>query len=255
MNGLTSFEDFKAALGFEFIIKAENTTNEPQEIMIFGAEKDLADEWIPKGIDVYLKNHPALNYAWLKDNLLKYSIRVLGLELDTNKEQQYSNRLEIYDEKAGGALERRIWQPMNYRMVADQKSAIKAPAFELLVLKTVYIKTILNPYTWITFHFMEVKQFVDGQNPFSQQLTNLNFSQALEALKSGRHVCRDSWGTAQIFLSYINPFPSSDQTPYNLKKGLLLCTDNGNGVKILTGWGPTPDDIFAEDYYIRILKI
>jgi len=76
---------------------------------------------------------------------------------------QFANVLYLFDQKSTGALERRLFQPLNFRSAQNQLvSQIDAPSFELLVTPTMYIQFQINPSEVVTFTFTIVEKALFG---------------------------------------------------------------------------------------------
>jgi hypothetical protein len=72
---------------------------------------------------------------------------------------QFSNVLSIYDQKSTGALEKRLFQPLNYRSAQNYLTTqIDVPSFELLLSASTYIQFTVNASETVTFTFTIVEK-------------------------------------------------------------------------------------------------
>lgn len=81
----------------------------------------------------------------------------------------------------------------------------------------------------------------------------MNFGEAIEALKSGRRVCRAGWNGKGIFIELQRPDAMSKMTqPYIYIETHFLKTDNPHAPKGRVPWLASQTDILAEDWQIVI---
>lgn len=90
---------------------------------------------------------------------------------------------------------------------------------------------------------------------FLQSSGNLNFGQAIEALKQGKKVCREGWNGKNMYLYYVpaNSYPAltenakkefGESVPY--RAYLALKTSQND----IATWSPSTSDALAEDWII-----
>ena len=80
---------------------------------------------------------------------------------------------------------------------------------------------------------------------------NINFGQAIEALKQGQKVCRTGWNGKGIFISLQTPDINSKMTsPYIYIDTTGLQTDNDAALKSLVPWLASQTDMLADDWQI-----
>jgi len=128
---------------------------------IFGAVLDLTDTLnTSAGVTVTVAESTHLQ---LKTESLGQPVRILGLKMTVVSATQFANVLYLFDQKSTGALERRLFQPLNFRSAQNQLvSQIDAPSFELLVTPTMYIQFQINPSEVVTFTFTIVEKALFG---------------------------------------------------------------------------------------------
>ena len=133
----------------------------PATATIFGAVKDLTDTLnTAAGVTVTVAESTHLQ---LKTESLMQPVRILGLKMTVVSATQFSNVLSLYDQKSTGALEKRLFQPLNYRSAQNQLTTqIDAPSFELLVTPTMYIQFTINASEIVTFTFTIVEKALFG---------------------------------------------------------------------------------------------
>lgn len=128
---------------------------------IFGAVLDLTDTLnTAAGVSVTVAESSHLQ---LKTESLGQPVRILGLKMTVVSATQFANVLSLYDQKSTGALEKRLFQPLNYRSAQNQlQTQIDAPSFELLVTPTMYIQFTINPSEVVTLTFTIVEKALFG---------------------------------------------------------------------------------------------
>lgn len=81
------------------------------------------------------------------------------------------------------------------------------------------------------------------------EVTGLNFGQAIEELRAGRRVRRAGWNGAGIYLELQVPNAHSKMTqPYIYIVTTGLITDNEEAVKGLVPWLASQTDMLSEDW-------
>jgi hypothetical protein len=81
--------------------------------------------------------------------------------------------------------------------------------------------------------------------------TNLNFGQAIEALKEGKKACREGWNGKGIFIELQRPDENSKMTfPYIFMDTTGLITDNEKAQKSRVPWLASQTDMLSEDWCI-----
>ena len=79
----------------------------------------------------------------------------------------------------------------------------------------------------------------------------LNFGEAIEALKQGKRTARKGWNGKGIFIELQVPTELSKMTsPYIYIDTTGLQTDNENAPKSLVPWLASQTDMLAEDWVI-----
>ena len=91
-------------------------------------------------------------------------------------------------------------------------------------------------------------------------MEQLNFGQALVAMKAGRRVARNGWNGRGMFVYYVPPasypvqtgaatehFGEGTMVPYNA----YMAIKNVNGT--VSTWVPSSSDCLAEDWYVLCL--
>jgi hypothetical protein len=123
---------------------------------IFGSVYDLTDANLNGNLAVTVSESTHLK---VKTEVLLQPVRILGLKMTVVSATQFSNVLSIYDETSTGAMEKRLFQPLNYRSAQNQLTTqIDAPSFELLVKATTYIQFSVNASETVTFTFTIVEK-------------------------------------------------------------------------------------------------
>ncbi len=123
---------------------------------IFGANYDLTDTNLPASVTV---TPSEATHLQIKTELLHTPVRILGLKMTVTSATQFSNVLSLYDAKSTGALDKRLFQPLNYRSAQNQLTTqIDAPSFELLLQASTYIQFTINASETVTFIFTIVEK-------------------------------------------------------------------------------------------------
>lgn len=123
---------------------------------IFGSVYDLTDAALNGNLAITVSESTHLK---VKTEVLLQPVRILGMKMTVVSATQFSNVLSIYDETSTGALEKRLFQPLNYRSAQNQLTTqIDAPSFELLVKATTYIQFSVNASETVTFTFTIVEK-------------------------------------------------------------------------------------------------
>jgi len=123
---------------------------------IFGAVYDLTDANLNANITITVSESSHLK---VKTELLTQAVRILGMKMTVTSASQFSNVISLYDEKSTGALEKRIFQPLNYRSAQNYLTTqIDVPSFELLITPTTYIQFTVNASETVTFTFNIVEK-------------------------------------------------------------------------------------------------
>jgi hypothetical protein len=105
--------------------------------------------------------------------------------------------------------------------------------------------------------------YMDAHLDYPQRTTNMNFGQAIEALKSGSKVSRAGWNGKGMWLVLVPGTPKAslrDGTPYKAATGLDECeilphidmwTVNADGRRaMLPGWLASQSDMLADDWSV-----
>jgi len=123
---------------------------------VFGSVYDLTDTNLNGNLAITVSESTHLK---VKTEVLLQPVRILGMKMTVTSATQFSNVLSIYDETSTGALEKRLFQPLNYRSAQNQLTTqIDAPSFELLVKATTYIQFTVNASETVTFTFTIVEK-------------------------------------------------------------------------------------------------
>jgi hypothetical protein len=132
---------------------------------IFGAMYDLTDALLDGNVAVTVAESSHLQ---VKTGLLMQPVRILGLKMTVVSATQFSNVLNIYSAHSTGALDKRLFQPLNYRSAQNQLTTqIDAPSFELLCNANTYIQFTINASETVTLIFTIVEKAI-----FSNVLRN-----------------------------------------------------------------------------------
>lgn len=93
-----------------------------------------------------------------------------------------------------------------------------------------------------------------------EKLTNLDFSEALKAVKKGLRIARAGWNGKGLFViyqkGYPNGIPCNAQTAeaWSIQQGELFKCEPYLQIKTSNGshamWVPSITDLLAEDWYI-----
>lgn len=125
-------------------------------VRIFGSAIDLTDANLPSGITITVAESSHLQ---LKTELLTTPVRILGLKYAVTTAAQFSNTLSLVDNTSNGAVNSRVWQPLNYRSAQNQiTTQIDAPQFEMLLSSTSYILFTMAASETVTFTFTVVEK-------------------------------------------------------------------------------------------------
>lgn len=85
----------------------------------------------------------------------------------------------------------------------------------------------------------------------SEKEKNVNFGQAIEALKAGKKMARSGWNGKGIFIELQTPDDNSKMTsPYIFIDTTGLQTDNSHAPKSRVPWLASQTDMLAEDWQI-----
>lgn len=134
-----------------------NTTS-TSSVVIFGSNNDLTDASLPSGITVTVAESSHLQ---VKTELLSQPIRIYGLKYTVTTAAQFNNALTLVDKTATGALNQRIWQPLNFRSAQNNLTTqIDAPTFEMLVSASSYISFTMAASETVTFTFTIVEKYI-----------------------------------------------------------------------------------------------
>jgi hypothetical protein len=133
------------------------TTAQTSNVRIFGSFYDLTDANLNSNVTVTVAESSHLQ---VKSELLRGAYRIQGLKYSVSSSAtQFSNVLSIYSRNSTGALDRRLWQPLNYRSAQNQiTTQIDAPTFELLLTPFVYMEFTINASETCTFTFTIVEK-------------------------------------------------------------------------------------------------
>ena len=132
------------------------TTEQSANVRVFGSFYDLTDANLDSDITITVAESSHLQ---VKTELLRSAYRIQGLKYTVTTAAQFSNVLSIYSRNSTGALDRRLWQPLNYRSAQNQiTTQIDAPTFELLLTPYVYIEFTLEASESVTFTFTIVEK-------------------------------------------------------------------------------------------------
>lgn len=133
---------------------------------IFGSTKDLTDANLDADITITVAES---SHLVVKTELLQNPFRIHGFKYSVTTASQFANTLAIYEESSTGGLNKRVWQPLNYRSAQNQLTTqIDAPDFELLVNAKTYLEVSLAASETITFTFTisekaELKNVLKGR--------------------------------------------------------------------------------------------
>lgn len=124
---------------------------------VFGSVLDLTDLLnTAAGVTVTVAES---NHLAVKTEILSQPVRILGLKMTVVSATQFSNVIYMYDSRSTGALDRKLFQPLNYRSAQNQLTTqIDAPSFELLVTPTMYFQFTINASEIVTFTFTIVEK-------------------------------------------------------------------------------------------------
>lgn len=138
-------------------IAVANASTASKTATIFGANYDLTDANLDSNITITVSESTHLQ---VKTELLSQPVRILGMKMTVSSSAtQFSNVLSIYDQKSTGALEKRLFQPLNYRSAQNYLTTqIDVPSFELLLSASTYIQFTVNGSETVTFTFTIVEK-------------------------------------------------------------------------------------------------
>jgi len=138
-------------------IAVANGATSSKTATIFGANYDLTDANLDSNITITVSESTHLQ---VKTELLSQPVRILGMKMTVSSSAtQFSNVLSIYDQKSTGALEKRLFQPLNYRSAQNYLTTqIDVPSFELLLSASTYIQFTVNGSETVTFTFTIVEK-------------------------------------------------------------------------------------------------
>lgn len=135
-----------------------NAATTAKTATLFGAVYDLTDALLPAGVTITVAESSHLQ---VKTETLTQPVRILGLKMTVGAATQFSNVISLYDQKSTGALEKRLFQPLNYRSAQNNLTTqIDAPSFELLITPTVYMQFTINASETVTFMFTIVEKAI-----------------------------------------------------------------------------------------------
>jgi hypothetical protein len=134
------------------ITATNNSSAAAATATIFGSVLDLTDTLnTAAGVTVTVAE---ATHIQVKTELLSQPVRIMGLKMVTQTAAQFSNVVYMYSLTSSGALDRRLFQPLNYRSAQNQLTTqIDAPNFELLVNSNLYIQFTINKAEIVTFTF------------------------------------------------------------------------------------------------------
>ena len=134
-----------------------NTATTAKTATLFGAVLDPTDALNTGGVTVSVAES---NHIQVKFETLSQPVRILGLKMTVAvSATQFANVISLYDQKSTGALEKRLFQPLNYRSAQNNLlTQIDAPSFELLITPTVYLQFTINASETVTFMFTIVEK-------------------------------------------------------------------------------------------------
>jgi len=138
-------------------IAVANASTASKTATIFGANYDLTDANLDSNIAITVSESTHLQ---VKTELLSQPVRILGMKMTVSSSAtQFSNVLSIYDQKSTGALEKRLFQPLNYRSAQNYLTTqIDVPSFELLLSASTYVQFTVNGSETVTFTFTIVEK-------------------------------------------------------------------------------------------------
>lgn len=148
------------------ITVANANTASAKTARIFGSTKDLTDANLDADITITVAES---SHLVVKTELLQNPFRIKGFKYSVTTANQFANTMSIYEESSTGGLNKRVWQPLNYRSAQNQLTTqIDAPDFELLVNAKTYLEVSLAASETITFTFTisekaELKNVLKGR--------------------------------------------------------------------------------------------
>ena len=144
-------------------VTVQNTTTATiSDVVIFGATKDLTYSDKEDGAVIAVSES---SRNQVNAELLTSAWRIQGLKLTTSSDSsQFSNNIKIFSGSSTGALDRRIFQPLNYRSAQNNLSLqIDLPTFELILTSQVYLMFNVIGSETLTFTFTIVEKLI-GSN-------------------------------------------------------------------------------------------
>ena len=145
-----------ALTGNQIFIRVVNNNPTPADVMLFGANKNIVGNFIPEGIKIFIAGH---SIESLNSAIMDAPVRILGYKMRVKSPQQLSNPIYLYNERANGCFEKRIFQPLNYRSPYKEITVIDAPSFELLLTPSVYIINNINPNEQVDYIFSIAEKY------------------------------------------------------------------------------------------------
>lgn len=136
------------------VVNSSSTTS--KTATIFGANYDLTDSLLDASVAVTVAES---SHLAVKTETLSQPVRILGLKMTVVSATQFSNVLYLYDSTSTGGLERRLFQPLNFRSAQNQLTTqIDIPSFELLLKPSIYVQFTINASETVTFTFTIVEK-------------------------------------------------------------------------------------------------
>lgn len=138
--------------GNEIFIRVINNNPAAAEVMLFGANKNITGNFIPEGVKLFIAGS---SMEKLNSSIAYQHVRILGFKMRVKSSPQFANPIYLYNESPNGKLEKRIFQPLNYRAAQNLKNItiIDAPSFEILLTPEVYIINEINPGEQVDYIF------------------------------------------------------------------------------------------------------
>ena len=120
-------------------------------VTLFGSSRDLTDALMPASLTVSVLES---SHGQVKAELLTNSFRIYGLKMTAASVNQFSNTWSIYRANSTGSMQRKMFQPINYRYAQNNLTTqVDATGFELVVDLTTYIQFSVNASENITIIF------------------------------------------------------------------------------------------------------
>jgi hypothetical protein len=135
----------------EIFFRVINNNPQPTDVMLFGLMKNITGNFVPPGIKIFIAGHSIED---LNNMILYQPVRICGFKMKVKNPSQFSNCINLYCEHRHGAIEHKIFQPLNYRALPSQVvTQIDAPSFELLLTPEIYIMNTVNPNEQVDYIF------------------------------------------------------------------------------------------------------